>query len=388
MPKRSSSSFVIKGPLAVLIVIVIMACALYQLITDPNFFVSGDEVTPAVPVKTQPPVVVTPVTPVAETTETSGNSSAITVYFTDPLAANAKDKVGGADELVAKAINNAKVSVDMAMYNLSLPSIRDALLVAHERGVRVRLVMESESMDGDVPQDLMDAGIPIVGDGKQGLMHNKFTIIDGEEVWMGSLNLTASNTYSDFNNLVRFRSKRMAQNYTKEFEEMFNDHLFGPDKLPETPNPSISLGGGTVETYFSPDDGVAQHVVDLVNSADQNIYFLAYSFTSDEIAQAMLQRMKAGVEVRGVMDESQYKSNAGTEYDVLRKAGADIRLDTIPGLLHHKVIIVDGKAVAFGSYNFSRNAEKINDENLVIVFNPTIAQKFVAEFERIFAVSK
>jgi len=388
MPKRSSSSFVIKGPLAVLIVIVIMACALYQLITDPNFFVSGDEVTPAVPVKTQPPVVVTPVTPVAETTETSGNSSAITVYFTDPLAANAKNKVGGADELVAKAINNAKVSVDMAMYNLSLPSIRDALLAAHERGVRVRLVMESESMDGDVPQDLMDAGIPIVGDGKQGLMHNKFTIIDGEEVWMGSLNLTASNTYSDFNNLVRFRSKRMAQNYTKEFEEMFNDHLFGPDKLPETPNPSISLGGGTVETYFSPDDGVAQHVVDLVNSADQNIYFLAYSFTSDEIAQAMLQRMKAGVEVRGVMDESQYKSNAGTEYDVLRKAGADIRLDSIPGLLHHKVIIVDGKAVAFGSYNFSRNAEKINDENLVIVFNPTIAQKFVAEFERIFAVSK
>ncbi len=388
MPKRSSSSFVIKGPLAVLIVIVIMACALYQLITDPNFFVSGDEVTPAVPVKTQPPVVVTPVTPVAETTETSGNSSAITVYFTDPLAANAKDKVGGADELVAKAINNAKVSVDMAMYNLSLPSIRDALLAAHERGVRVRLVMESESMDGDVPQDLMDAGIPIVGDGKQGLMHNKFTIIDGEEVWMGSLNLTASNTYSDFNNLVRFRSKRMAQNYTKEFEEMFNDHLFGPDKLPETPNPSISLGGGTVETYFSPDDGVAQHVVDLVNSADQNIYFLAYSFTSDEIAQAMLQRMKAGVEVRGVMDESQYKSNAGTEYDVLRKAGADIRLDTIPGLLHHKVIIVDGKAMTFGSYNFSRNAEKINDENLVIVFNPTIAQKFVAEFERIFAVSK
>lgn len=385
MPKRSSSSFVIKGPLAALVVILIMACALYQLITDPDFFVTGDEITPVAPVKTKPPVIVTPV---AETTETSGNSSAITVYFTDPLAANAKDKVGGADELVVKAINNAKVSVDMAMYNLSLPSIRDALLAAHERGVRVRLVMESESMDGDVPQDLMDAGIPIVGDGKQGLMHNKFTIIDGEEVWMGSLNLTASNTYNDFNNLVRFRSKRMAQNYTKEFEEMFNDHLFGPDKLPETPNPSISLGGGTVETYFSPDDGVAQHVVELVNSADQNIYFLAYSFTSDEIAQAMLDRMKAGVEVRGVMDESQYKSNAGTEYDVLREAGADIRLDAIPGLLHHKVIIVDGKAVAFGSYNFSRNAEKINDENLVIVFNPTIAQKFVAEFERIFAVSK
>ncbi len=384
MPKRSSS-FVIKGPLAVLIVIVIMSCAVYQLLTDPDFFVTGDEITPAVPVKTQPPAKVTPVT---ETTAASGSPSSITVYFTDPLAANAKDKVGGPDEVLAQAINNAKVSVDMAMYNLSLDSIGDALLAAHERGVRVRLVMESESMDGDLPQDLMDAGIPIVGDGKQGLMHNKFTIIDGEEVWMGSLNLTTSNTYNDFNNLVRFRSKRMVQNYTKEFEEMFNDHLFGPDKLPETPNPVISLGGGTVETYFSPDDGVAQHVVDLVNSANQSIYFLAYSYTSDEIVQAMIDRMKAGVEVRGVMDESQYKSNTGTEYDALRKAGADVRLETIPGLLHHKVIIVDGKAVAFGSYNFSRNAEKINDENLVIVFNPAIAQKFVTEFERIFAVSK
>jgi phosphatidylserine/phosphatidylglycerophosphate/cardiolipin synthase-like enzyme len=379
MPKRSSP--LIKGRAATLLFFVIAAFLLCQFLTDPDFFVIEEEPTAA--------IVVDEPTPLPNDTPSGGTeTSSITVYFTDPLAANAKNKVGGADEQVAKAIRNAKSSVDMAMYNLSLPSIGDALLDAHARGVRVRLVMESESMDGDVPQELIEAGIEIVGDGRQGLMHNKFTIIDGEEVWMGSLNLTSSNTYSDFNNLVRFRSKRMAQNYTKEFEEMFNDNLFGPADLPETPNPVISLGGGTVETYFSPDDGVAQHLVQLIESADESIYFLAYSFTSDEIAQAMLDRMKAGVEVRGVMDESQYKSNTGTEYDVLRKAGADVRLDSIPGLLHHKVIIVDGKAVAFGSYNFSRNAEKINDENMVIVFNPTIAQKFVAEFERIFAISK
>lgn len=383
MPKRSST--VIKDPLAVLLLFVIMACALYQLLTDPNFFVTGDEITPAAVLDT--PARPTP-TPIAESTAALNDPASITVYFSDPLAANAKDKVGGPDETLARAIDNAKVSVDMAMYNLSLASIRDALLNAHERGVRVRLVMESESLDGDVPQELLEAGIEIIGDGRQGLMHNKFTIIDGEEVWMGSLNLTTSNTYNDFNNLVRFRSKRMAQNYTKEFEEMFTDGLFGPDDLPETPNPSISLGGGTVETYFSPDDGVSQHLVKLIESADQSIYFLAYSYTSDDLAQAMIARHKAGVEVRGVMDESQYKSNTGTAYDLLRQEGIEVRLDSIPGLLHHKVIIIDGKAVAFGSYNFSRNAEKINDENIVIVFNPAIAQKFVTEFERIFAISK
>jgi phosphatidylserine/phosphatidylglycerophosphate/cardiolipin synthase-like enzyme len=49
------------------------------------------------------------------------------------------------------------------------------------------------------------------------------------------------------------------------------------------------------------------------------------------------------------------------------------------------VIIIDRRIVSFGSYNFSANAEKRNDENIMIVHDPALAELFVAEFEQIFA---
>jgi phosphatidylserine/phosphatidylglycerophosphate/cardiolipin synthase-like enzyme len=83
------------------------------------------------------------------------------------------------------------------------------------------------------------------------------------------------------------------------------------------------------------------------------------------------------------MDEEQVMSNQGTEFDPFRQADLDVRIDGIAGLMHHKVFIIDQKIVAFGSYNFSQSAEERNDENLIIVYNPVIAQQFVQEFERV-----
>jgi phosphatidylserine/phosphatidylglycerophosphate/cardiolipin synthase-like enzyme len=56
--------------------------------------------------------------------------------------------------------------------------------------------------------------------------------------------------------------------------------------------------------------------------------------------------------------------------------------------MHHKVFIVDGQTVIFGSFNFSQNAEEENDENLLIVDDPTLAQAFIAEFDRVYAQAK
>ena len=58
-------------------------------------------------------------------------------------------------------------------------------------------------------------------------------------------------------------------------------------------------------------------------------------------------------------------------------------IDGNPGQMHHKLFIVDRKIVAFGSYNFSRGAEESNDENIIIIYNPVIAEQFVKEFERV-----
>jgi phosphatidylserine/phosphatidylglycerophosphate/cardiolipin synthase-like enzyme len=169
---------------------------------------------------------------------------------------------------------------------------------------------------------------------------------------------------------------------------MYTDDLFGSDSLAATPNPSLTVDGIQIETYFSPDDGVAARIVELLLGAQESIYFLAYSFTSDSIAEAMRGRADAGVTVSGVMDSSQIDSNQGTEFDLFAQSGLDVRRDGNSGLMHHKIIIIDHSIVIFGSYNFTASAEDRNDENLVIFFSPEIAELYLAEFQRVFDVAQ
>jgi phosphatidylserine/phosphatidylglycerophosphate/cardiolipin synthase-like enzyme len=250
--------------------------------------------------------------------------------------------------------------------------------------VQVRVVMESDNRERSVPQALIEGGLPILGDRREGLMHDKFVIIDRSEVWTGSLNFTVTGTYADNNNLVHIRSVKVAENYLVEFDEMYKDDLFGPDSIASTPNPSLTVDGLQVETYFSPDDDVASRLLDLLLGAQESIYFLAYSFTSDSLGQAIRDRAEAGVTVAGVMEDSQVDSNQGTEFDLFIQSELDIRRDGNSGQMHHKVIIIDRSIVVIGSYNFTASAEDRNDENLVIFFSPEIARLFLEEFERVF----
>jgi phosphatidylserine/phosphatidylglycerophosphate/cardiolipin synthase-like enzyme len=305
------------------------------------------------------------------------------LYFTNPASPLSPQATGGVDGPLVKAIDSARLSIDVAAYSLSLNSVRNALIRAHDRGVTVRVVMESTNMDRSDPQIMIKAGIPIVGDGRDGLMHNKFMVIDRSEVWVGSMNFTDSGTYEDNNNMMRIRSTKMAENFTKEFEEMFLLKRFGDNVLRETPHPTLTLDGTRVDTYFSPDDGVLNVLANLLNNAEESIHFLAFSFTSNDLGAIVRQKAEAGLTVAGVMDEEQIKSNQGTEFDPFRQAGLDVRINGIDGQMHHKAFIVDGKIVVLGSYNFSRAAEERNDENVVIVYSERIAGQFMKEFQRV-----
>lgn len=349
--------------------------------------------TPTVPTST-PAIDITPVattegklTPIDLPVGYGVRGSWFELYFTDPANPVSRQGTGGVDGPLVEALDAARLSIDVAAYSLTLNSVRYALIRAHDRGVIVRMVMESTNMDSSDVKALISAGIRIIGDNRQGLMHDKFMVIDRSEVWMGSMNYTDAGTYDDNNNMMRIRSTKMAENYTKEFEEMFVDNKFGPDVVAETPHPTLDLDGTEVDTYFSPDDGVQNALVHLLNSAQESIFFLAYSFTSNQLGDIVREKAKAGLTVEGVMDAEQIVSNQGTEYDPFQQAGLMVREDGNEGLMHHKVFVVDRKIVAFGSYNFSQSAEKNNDENLIIVYNEAIAQQFLQEFDRVWKVA-
>ncbi len=306
------------------------------------------------------------------------------LYFTNPVSPLSSQYTGSVDGPLVAAIDQARLSIDMAAYSLTLNSVRNALLRAHERGVAVRMVMESTNMDDHDPQMLLQAGIPIVGDNRNGLMHDKFMVIDRSEVWTGSMNFTDAGVYEDDNNFIRIESAKMAENYTREIEEMFLNNKFGENIVPETPYPDLLIDDTQVDTFFSPDDGVLNVLTSLLNNANESIYFLAFSFTSNDLGDIVREKAASGLKVAGVMDEGQIKSNQGTEFDPFRQAKLDVMIDGLPGLLHHKVFIIDEKIVVLGSYNFSQSAEEHNDENLIVIYDPSIAKEFMKEFQRVY----
>ena len=97
----------------------------------------------------------------------------------------------------------------------------------------------------------------------------------------------------------------------------------------------------------------------------------------------MKERFQAGIDVRGVF-ETRGSNTSYSEYPSMKAMAIPVMQDTNKYILHHKVIIIDGKIVITGSFNFSQNAATTNDEKLLILDgNTAIAQLYTEEFQRV-----
>ncbi|MEL7432950.1 MAG: phospholipase D-like domain-containing protein, partial [Chloroflexota bacterium] len=65
----------------------------------------------------------------------------------------------------------------------------------------------------------------------------------------------------------------------------------------------------------------------------------------------------------------------------------DVRQDGNNGTMHHKVFIVDETTVITGSFNFSSNASRSNDENIMIIRDADIAALYTDEFFRVQSIA-
>ena len=310
--------------------------------------------------------------------------TSIEVVFNDPYHVE-KDR--SIQKLMLDDIKNAKSRIDVATYNFTDTKVEEALEKAVKRGVTVNVVVDEDNFDKDVVRNLKKAGVNTVKAVSNGLMHAKYMIIDGEITISGSANLTVSSYSYDNNNMVRIVSKDIADIFTAEFEEMFNSKIFGEDSPNTKAAKGVTLDDGTVVyVRFSPDDGIDDMIESLINAAEESVYMLAYSFASQDIAERLYQADKDGLDVIVICEDGKAYTDGGGQCGPLAEEGVSVYVDGYEdNLMHEKVIILDNSVVITGSYNFTRSADKRNDEQVLVIQSPEIADLYLEEFDKILA---
>jgi phosphatidylserine/phosphatidylglycerophosphate/cardiolipin synthase-like enzyme len=281
----------------------------------------------------------------------------------------------GVDRYIIRDIDSATLSIDMAMYLLTNRYITKALIDAHNRGVKVRVVTDDKKSNSKRYRELKRAGIVVQDDGdSRALMHNKILIIDHQITWISSGNYTVYAFYRNHDNFLRIDKREISKYYRDKFSR-----LYSGDGEPVKPYLSKNL-----EIYFAPDMDIQKRLLARINHAKDSIYFLAYAFTNQQISKALVAAHNRGVDVKGVFDKAQNNYQKYSQYRYLKSKGIPVKLDKNRYKLHHKVMIIDSKTVVVGSYNFTHRANNANAENVIIIKDSDIASQYIGEFEKIY----
>lgn len=294
--------------------------------------------------------------------------------------------------------------------------------------------------DGQISQEEIDrrdalvilanAGVPSLddtADGSKGtgLMHHKFIVVDGQTTIVTSANFTTSGIHGDFseptsrgnaNNLLKISSAELANLFVEEFNLMWGDgpggkldSKFGIQK-PARPLRQVTVGNGKVAVHFAPtskrlswQNSVNASIEQTLHRAKKTVDFALFVFSEQALVDSLEIKQEAGVAVRGLIERNFAYRYYSSALDMMGVALANnckyqpgnnpwknpIFTVGVPALppgdrLHHKFAVIDDKIAIAGSHNWSNNANRSNDETLLIVENPTVAAHFKREFERLY----
>lgn len=349
-------------------------------------------------------------------------SQEMNVYFNGPVDVSVSDHTLGthatlyaetdfADHYVYR-IGQAGNSIDMTFYNLSQSTgakVRDALLDAASRGVQIRLVMHGNlSAEANDNRNILQEhdNIQIIQSTSNGLMHNKFAIIDihggaPEDIWIitGSWNSTNKGNNNEYQNMIEFQDPALAGGYLAEFNQMFGSGVF-------IPNPDEARFGNQktivhptrfwinevpVEIYFSPQSATEQQILNLIENTETDLMLNLNLITRNVYADAMKALLGKGKTVRGAIGAPWYNytlferlQNFNVTYE---NAGIyDHNASDAPRFLHHKTALFNtlnpgsgtGKVLT-GSMNWSAAGNFSNDENTILIFDDLIANFYYQE---------
>jgi phosphatidylserine/phosphatidylglycerophosphate/cardiolipin synthase-like enzyme len=119
--------------------------------------------------------------------------------------------------------------------------------------------------------------------------------------------------------------------------------------------------------------------VENLKNASNTVFVQAYSFTSAPIAQALVDAHKRHVKVTVILDKSQ-RTEKYSSADFVEHAGIPTLIDSQHSIAHNKIMVIDGQIVLTGSFNFTKAAEEHNAENLLVIHDPALAAKYLANW--------
>ena len=149
------------------------------------------------------------------------------------------------------------------------------------------------------------------------------------------------------------------------YNERANDQRYISQKSKE-----ISVADNNIVVAFSPKQGATLLILNTIENAKESILVAAYSFTSKPITAALIKASQRGVDVRIVLDKSQRTAKYSAFWEI-KNLGVPVRINSKYSIMHNKFIIVDGKILQTGSFNYSQAAENSNAENVLIISDNT-----------------
>jgi phosphatidylserine/phosphatidylglycerophosphate/cardiolipin synthase-like enzyme len=175
------------------------------------------------------------------------------------------------------------------------------------------------------------------------------------------------------------------------FFSLPNSDVFANDSLIQQVIHAIQGNGAqsvapptAVDVAFSPDGGATDLVIRAIASAKQSIHVAAYSFTSRPIAKALADAHKTGIDVEVVIDHEQVEKRNHSIAPYLASQNIPVRVDIVHALQHDKYMVIDGKTVETGSFNYTAAAEQHNSENVLVLWNaPQLAAAYGANWKNL-----
>ncbi|OMJ24497.1 Mitochondrial cardiolipin hydrolase [Smittium culicis] len=138
-----------------------------------------------------------------------------------------------------------------------------------------------------------------------------------------------------------------------------------------------------VKPFFFPSEKSFSALVNAINEAESTLDICVFSITDNDITNVIIQKKNRGVHVRIISDDDQAKGLGSDIYRFRDEHQIEVRLDNMSSYMHNKFCVIDRKKVITGSYNWSKNARKNNQENIIITNSAEAINGFSSEFDKL-----